>query len=260
MQVCDFYRSSGTFRIDYAKRPPITTSHPPFKDLNNAVFPLDCRCLITEGGQTTQFMLGASCKSEFVYTDRGVWTDPCADMLIVLSESEFMTIKSYAHHGIEVPLHPISLGMQPKRQAGETSSAFDRVDIDIRLVEGRELHSDEAIVEAGLARKPLVSRTEWTADNGIHVLIEYPVRVWNYNERENRYQVDTGPVLIPNFSRAHTRTIETFERAFVAHNCPHWAEFIVNVPTRINNEIVVDHYSEPRRLDDVTNRMIEVLG
>lgn len=260
MQVCDFYRSTGTFRIDTTKKPPTTTSHAPVKELNNAVFPLDCRCLITEGSRTIQYMLGSSCKSEYVYVERGVWTEPCADMLIILSEAEFMTIKSFAHHGIEVPLHPASLGMQPKRHSGDTVSAFDKVDIDIRLVEGRELTTSQAIVEAGLARKPLVSQTEWTTSDGIHVLIEYPVRVWNYNEREFLYQLDTGPVLIPNFNRPHTRQIETLERAYIAHNCPTWAEFIVNVPTKVNETLTVDHYSESRRLDHVTNRMIEVIG
>lgn len=205
-------------------------------------------------------MLGSSCKSEVVYVERGVWTNPCADMLIVLSDTEFMTIKSFSHHGIQIPLHPASLGAQPKRQADDNANAFDKVDIDIQLVEGRELKTNMEIVKAGLARKALVSQTEWTAENGIHVLIEYPVRVWNYNERDNLYQLDTGPVLIPNFNREHTRLVEIFERAYIAHNCPDWAEFIVNVPTRINDEIVVDHYSESRRLDQVTNRMIELIG
>lgn len=259
MQVCDFYRSTAAFRIDLANKPPITTSHAPLRDLNNAVFPLDCRCLLTDGDQTTQFVLGSSCKSEFVYTEKGVWTDPCADMFIILSESEFMTVKSFAHRGIDVPLHPASLGMQPKRQAGSTSEAFDTVEIDVRLIQGRELTCAEEIVEAGLNRAPLVSRTEWTAENGIQIVIEYPVRVWNFNERAFCYQLDTGPVLLPNFNHKTTRLIETFDRAYVAHNCPNWAEFIVNVPTRIDGETLVDHYNESRRLDHVTNRMIEVI-
>jgi len=204
-------------------------------------------------------MLGSSCKSEVVYVEWGVWTNPCADMLIILSDTEFMTIKSFSHHGIQIPLHPVSLGIEPKRQADDTSKAFDKVEIDIQFAEGRELKTNKEIVDACLARKPLVSQTEWTAENGIHILIEYPVRVWNYNERDTLYQLDTGPVLIPNFNRKHTRLIETFERAYIAHNSPDWAEFIVNVPTRINDEIMVDHCSESRRLDQVINRMIAVI-
>lgn len=259
MEVCDFYHSTAAFRIDMANKPPITTSHAPLRDLNNAIFPLDCRCLLTDGDQTTQYVLGSSCKSEFVYTEKGVWTDPCADMFIILSESEFMTVKSFAHRGIAVPLHPATLGMQPKRQAGSCAEAFDKVDIDVRLVEGRELTSNEAIVEAGLNRAALVSRTEWTVDNGIQVMVEYPVRVWNFNERAFCYQLDTGPVLLPNFNYNHTHLIETFDRAYVAHNCPNWAEFIVNVPTQIEANISVDHYNESRRLDNVTNRMFAIV-
>jgi len=249
-----------TFRIDYKKKAPITTSRAPLKDLNNAIFPLDCRCLVTKQGKATEYVLGASCKSEVVYVDRDVWTDPCADMFIVLSDVEFMVVKSFSHHGIEVSLHPASLGMQPKRQFGDPAEAFEMVNIDVRHVEGRELKSNQEIVEAGLARKPLVSTTEWTTGSGVHILVEYPVRVWNFNERENCYQLDTGPILFPDDEREHTRFIETFDRAFIAHNSPDWAEFIVNVPTRINDQIVVDHYSEPRRLTQVTNRMIEVIG
>lgn len=204
-------------------------------------------------------MLGSSCKSEVVYADRGVWSNPCADVLIILSDSEFMTIKSFAHRGIENPLHPPSLGMQSKPQSGDTAQDFDPVEIDIHLVGGCEIKTNKQIIEAGLDRKPLVSQTESTAESGAHILIEYPVRVWNYNERDILYQLDTEPALIPNFNREHTPLIETFERAYIAQNCPAWAEFIVNVPTKITDEFIVDHYSESRRIDQVTNRMIEVL-
>ena len=72
------------------------------------------------------------------------------------------------------------------------------------------------------------------------------------------YQVDTGPVLFPDLSIGHDQFVGNFRLAYVAHNCPTWAEFIVNVPTRVADGIDVDHYSKPVR-QDVRNEMIELV-
>ena len=47
MKVCDFARSFVTFRIDLAKKQPITVSQKCPFTVNNARVPLESRCRIT---------------------------------------------------------------------------------------------------------------------------------------------------------------------------------------------------------------------
>jgi len=101
-----------------------------------------------------------------------------------------------------------------------------------------------------------VARTEYEAA-GYQVALEYPVKVVNFSERERYYQVDTGPVLLPDFAAAGS-LIERLQSAYVAHNCPEWAEFIVCAPTALTDDLKVHHYSLSVRLEGVRNRMIAV--
>ena len=215
--------------------------------------------MISDNGRSRQYVLGASCKSEQVYVKRDVWQHPCADMCIVMSDEHAVMVKSWDHRGQKVYLNPPARGAQPSRHTVVTSEAFSGTRIDMRRVEGRHLEADPQIIDAGMNHAVFVSQTQYTLEDGRDVLLEYPVKVCNFGPREVYYQVDTGPILIPNPNREHTLEIESLELAYIAHNAADWAEVIVNVPTPIASGAVVDHYSESRRLDGVVNRMI-VLG
>jgi len=256
MQVCDYSRSFCGFEIDTKKQPALTMSRPAPQTHNVGRFPIDCRCVITSENQSRQYVLGASCKSEQVNVKQDVWHDPCADMCLILSDDYALVIKSWDHRGRKVDLHPPTLGTQPLRHTLVTKEAYSQSRIDLHSVEGRLLKTAEETIEAGLANLPLISQTEWTLDDGRNVLLEYPVKVCNFGPREIYYQVDTGPILIPNPAREHKHEIESLELAYIAHNAVDWAEVVVNVPTSIEGGAVVDHYSESRRLENVVNRMI----
>jgi hypothetical protein len=47
------------------------------------------------------------------------------------------------------------------------------------------------------------------------------------------FQVDTGPLLVPDFTSAQTNTIDRLELAHVAYNRLDWAEFILRRATAI---------------------------
>jgi hypothetical protein len=102
-----------------------------------------------------------------------------------------------------------------------------------------------------------VAQTEYETSNH-RVLLEYPVKVVNFSERERYYQVDTGPILLPDFDHEYRSLLEGCRLAYVAHNCAEWAEFIVCVPTPVTDNVKVHHYSQSIRIDGTTNRMIAV--
>lgn len=194
--------------------------------------------------------MGASCKTERVGVERDIWIEPNADFVPILSQDDYLIVKTYDVANKGVPFYPPSRGMQPERQFGKVADAYDSIRLDVRRVEGELLETAEQIVDATLDPNcpPLVARTVIEAGRYSAVL-EYPVKTMNASERDFIYQTDTGPVLMPDFSRETDDLISGFEMAFVAFNSPDWAEFVVRVPTSVGDGIEVYHYSKFVRLD-----------
>ena len=254
VSVTDFYRSFVRFRIDLNSTQPRTISQPPPFTLNNARFPLECVCRITNGqgvdARTIEYVLGASCKAEQVHVLENIWHDPAADMCLVASRDEFLVIKSWDRNNRGVMLSPPTLGPQPERQAGKCSVAFTDMNIDLRRVSGQLLTKTDEIVAAVLDNRPLVSQTEFSLSDGSQVFLEYPVKVINASEREMFYQVDTGPVLIPDPTAFDgTNAISAMRLAFMAHNTLGCTELLLNVPTEIAPGLSVNHYSKVMKIN-----------
>lgn len=260
MQVCDFARSFVTFRRDWTVRPGITQSQPSPYALNNARIQLECRCEVAElpAGDAVTYVLGASCKSERVGAPRDIWMDPNADFAPVFSSEEFLVMKSWDRNDKGVLLYPPSLGVQQERRWGRVAGAYEGLRIDIRTTEGRALETVDEIVRATLENRPLAARTVFGEEAGYRVVLEYPVKTMNANERDGVYQTDTGPVILPDLSKGVDPFISRFRLAFSAFNAPDWAEFIVQVPTPIAEGISVNHYSEALRLN-AKNTLIAII-
>ncbi len=262
MMVTDFFRSFLTFRMDLNITQPRTVSQPPPFTLNNARFPLECVCRVTHGtaagAVTVEYAHGASCKAEQVHVPENIWHEPAADMCLIASCDEFLVIKSWDRNNRGVMLNPASLGPQPERQAGRCEDAFTELQIVRREIAGRLLTTTDEIVKAVIGNSPLVSQTEFTTPEGAHVWIEYPVKVVNASEREMFYQVDTGPILVPDpeaFDGTHR--ISAMRLAFMAHNTLGCTELLLNVPTKISEELSVNHFSKVMKVQ-ATNRLIAV--
>jgi len=260
MSTIDFSRSFLTFRIDTLKKPPQTVSHQPPYSLNNARIQLDCVCDITEIAtkQTQRFVLGVNCKTERVGVTENIWLTPNADFVPVVSQDQFLNIKTYAWIGQEQGVTLFGHNrQQPDRQVGSTHEAFDSLKIHVAEVAGELLANPQAIIDATYAHQPLSAVTEFATDR-YQVAIHYPVKTFNVNERDNVYQTDTGPVLWPDLSREPADLIAGLNMAFTAFNCPEWIEVLVRVPTDAPNGFKVYHYTDSIRLDGVTNRIYRV--
>ena len=260
MKSFDFSRSSLLFRVDLKQKQPITLSNESPTTLNNARINLECICDITDinAQQSMRYVLGASCKTELVGVSKGIWTEPNGDFCLVASEEEFMIIKSWQKNNMGVKRHPESLGIQPERQLGSVKDAWVSFHINIAEVNAVVLDT-LGIIDAVFANKRLVSRIEYTNGN-YHVRIDQPVKTINVNERDNIYQTDTGPIILPDFIKTKTssRMVGIFDLAYSAFNCNSWAEFIVNVSTPVGEEISVNHYSKSRRIENMNNVILGI--
>jgi len=80
-------------------------------------------------------------------------------------------------------------------------------------------------------------------------VLEYPIRTMNFQPITNSFQVDTGPLLVPEFDAKVKKTIDRLEMAHVAYNRLDHAEFILRRPTPIADDDGTElcrvlHYSE----------------
>jgi hypothetical protein len=250
MKTIDFSKSFFTWRVDTLKKPPKTASHQPPYSLNNARVQADCHLEIKDqqSNAAYEFVLGANCKTERVGVDRDIWLEPNADFVPVMSQDYFMAFKAFDRADKGVMLHPPSLGPQPEKQIITVTEAFDSARIDISYCDGEILESAERINQSVLANHPLVARTE-IASERYKAVLTYPVKTMNANERDQVYQTDTGPVLLPDLSRDPERLMGGMELAFAAFNCPSWTEFIVRTKTPIREGLSVYHYSKSVRID-----------
>ncbi|MYD10376.1 MAG: hypothetical protein F4X02_10080 [Chloroflexi bacterium] len=245
MTVPDFAASFLTFRIDWNLKPSLTSSHEPPFTLNNARIQIESSCKISDRvtGEAQTFVLGASCKTEYVGVARDMWTTPNADFCIILSDEAFLILKSWDRNNKGVMRYPASLGEQPERQSGLVSDTYERVSINLRPMRARPLGSAEAIVAATLAGDRLVGRCAFDLRDRYDIEIDFPIKTMNANEREWIYQVDTGPVLFPDLNADYHDWIDSFHLAYLAFNRADWAEFILQVPTPLSEGVSVNHYS-----------------
>jgi hypothetical protein len=178
-------------------------------------------------------------------------------MCMIAGPDEFLIVKRWDKADKGVLRHPPTLGVQPERQLDRPADCFDRYAIDRPTCAGTPLETIAEVVEAFFSSVPVVALTEYETA-GFGVLLEYPVKVVNFSERERYYQVDTGPVLLPLFEGAWQSPLECCQLAYAAHNAPDWAEFIVCAPTPLTDALRVHHYSRSVRLEGTRNRLVAV--
>ena len=226
MDVIDFPRSFVTF---------VTPGR-----TNNARIQVECACTLVAPGQAPmQYLLVASCKSEDVYVEDGLFKQPNYDFCGIFSEDEYAIVRAHAtsdEGGYEI---------------GKVAERFEALHIHVARTEGRVCTRDEEIVQATLANVLLVARTELRdPQSGLEAALEYAIKTMNVREDGNVYQVDTGPVVFPDLAPPGREGIKRLTLAFVAFNCAERAEFVLQVPTAIGagDEVRTPHYSEVRKV------------
>lgn len=210
MKSCDFSRSFITF---------VTPGRS-----NNARIQVEARCEFTDlqTGQTEPFYLVASCKGEDTYGTGCLFLVPSYDFCVIYSSKDFMIIRTHSN------------AERDNTTVGDNQGYFLDVRFHIQMVAARVLEDNASIVKATLSNRLLNGRTEITDEAGRYrAMIEFPVKTMNVNDLQNIYQVDTGPILLPDFHSSKERLVERFQLAYVAFNHPEEAYFVIQEPTPI---------------------------
>jgi len=206
---------------------------------------VEAKCdLVDAAGTVDPYVLVASCKAEHTYADGGLLQVPNYDFCAIFGRDEFLIIRTRMTHEDE------RTAMQ--REYGLIKDRFDEDNLHLATHDDATVLTDgAAIVKATLANRPIVVTTELSDEaTRQRAVIEYPVKTMNILPEQNRWQVDTGPVLLPDFSRREGRPIERFDLAFSVFNRLDQVEFIVRRPTAVGpggrGACRVHHYAEPR--------------
>jgi hypothetical protein len=238
--VCDFQSSFMTWDIPYRKDArPHARHNIPHGNLARIALEALIDVIDLQSGASERFVLIAPCRTEWVYAENRLFQLPSGEYRNIYSLSHQRSLsRRITFDGSPAKGHPVS-------------DQFRSLKIDVRPHEHiRPLRTAAEIVQATAANVPLIGRTQIDDPAGkLRYVLEYPIRTMNFQPITNSFQVDTGPLLVPDFDANVTKTIDRLEMAHVAYNRLDRAEFILRRPTPIEDDdgkelCRVLHYSE----------------
>jgi hypothetical protein len=261
--ICDFQRSFMAFTL---------------AGVNTARIQIDAICRVTEGDTTREYVLITPCRSED--------THGTGSRLFMVPNYEFSGFFERSDvEGAECLLRRTFVSHDPDRGAEwETNSALDRfgeVVIDLAMHdEAASLETHAEIVDAVRANHVIVARTTIDGPDGSCAELEYPMKTINVVDAD-RFQVDTGPLLVPCWARTASedgkpdgaaqsgvvpdgvvrgdRAIEQLDEAYVVYNKLDKAEFALREPTPVGSTTEKAWHFSGIAVTDARNEMFAVV-
>ncbi len=188
-----------------------------------------------ETGDAETYWQCAACVSEDTFAERGLFRAENYTFLPIFSEKYLVIFRRGASEVAGRPYRTL--------QAADASWG-EMLTRAVRPGQVEKLETNAAIREATNAGYPLVARTEvHSEETRRRMTIEYPVKTMNIHNTRDLYQVDTGPVAYFDLAGRPACTAEGLSLAFVAFNAPHFADFVLEVPTALAPDCRVHHWS-----------------
>lgn len=191
-------------------------------------------------GESEAYLQCAACKSEDTFAEKDLFYADNYDFTPIFGPRFGLIFRRWAH------LNPAY--REVKATEAMWGGPIHRLRHPARV---RELEGNAVIRAATHDGLPLVAQTELAnPELGLRAIIEYPVKTMNIHDERDLYQVDTGPIALPDLSRRPERFADAFSLAYIAFNVPHFADVVIEDETPITHDgrVVtrVHHYS--RRL------------
>lgn len=218
---------------------------------NSVRFWIESRTTLVDesNGSRIVFYQCASCKSENTFGEKDLFYQDNYDFMPIFGGDDLLIFRRHARI------------TDRYRQLTKAVDVWGEPILKLRYgKQVRELEGWEAIRDATAAGAPIVSQTEiHNEETGLRAVIECPVKTMNISLEKKMYQVDTGPLALPDLSRRFEPPIDSLRLAFVAFNAPDFADFVIEQPTPVvENDVEVTkiyHYSNPISLP-AKNRLL----
>ena len=193
-----------------------------------------CRVVDRKSNESVEFLQCGLCKAERTFAHRALFADDNYDFLPVFTEDEgviFRRLVRVADKYREVrPIDQWWGGTEPQ----------------LRTVRARVLRSPDEVFAAMREGKPIVGQTELSdPKTGRVAVIEYPIKTINFERDRRDWQVDTGPVILPDLSAPPERWSQAFQLAHIAFRTPYWADFLVDQPTSVRTGAAPVNRADP---------------
>lgn len=245
-RITDFGNSYMTWMVPADPNDRRKPGHMPWG--NSARILIDARCTIVDErrGITEELYLIAPCRTEWMYRETELIQDPSGEYRVIFSQERQLFVgKKIAEEGA--------------RDRSVSTEVFTALDFTITSIAADQLTTDREVVDATMANRPLVGKTEIVDDAfGLRATLEYPIRTMNFHPERVRFQVDTGPLIFPDLAAPHEWLIDRCKLAHTVYNTFDYAEFVCKQPTplvRDGSDVAsIFHYSDFRRLP-VTNTL-----
>ena len=192
---------------------------------NSPRFVVESRCRITDeaAGKTVEYLQCALCKSEHTFAERDLFQKDNYDFLPVFSEQEGVIFRRKVRI------------TDPYRDVRPIDQWWGGTDLRLRTFPGRMLKSPDEIFAAMQDGKLILGQTEIRdEETGRVTVIEYPVKTINFQRDTKQWQVDTGPVILPDLTVPPDQWSHTFKLAHIAFRTHDWADFICDQPTPVS--------------------------
>jgi hypothetical protein len=166
---------------------------------------------------------------------RKAFADAARDVREPLSVGERMS----THDGAGARVHGLSIALTPAKDP-------------------TELGDYAAVRAAVLGNAAMVGVTTYRLPGGEEVALTYPVKICNVAHSAEKWQIDTGPILLPDHWR-HAAVDETaLTTAYIVYNAWTQAELAVLDATPVGGDGATSHYSCLETLDGISNRLYRI--
>lgn len=240
--ACNFQASFMTWDLPPHKDPRPHARHN-IPHGNQARIQLDAiiDVINEDSGASERFVLIAPCRTEWVYAEDKLFQIPSGEYRCIFSLKDQRSMgNAFTLKGEPGRGHPVK-------------GTFRSLAIDVRtFAQTRELKTPAEICAGTSSNVPLVARTVFRdPQRKERYVLEYPIKTINFRPETPSFQVDTGPLLVPDFSAKGESIIDRLEMAHIAYNRLDRAEFIIRRPTPISDKTGAEvtkilHYTEVR--------------
>ena len=243
MNNCDYSRSFLQFSTEHSRHTPRLR--------------IKAGCALTgPDGVTNDFYLAGTCMAENMYRASGLVQEPTATFTMVAAHNDQLVMrKQHASAGDDV-VNVIKLGGTLSTRDGK-GATVTKIDICVRrLPKMRKIESYADIRDAILGNKVINGRTTYRETaKGTTVVLDYPVDVCNIPHDHEGWQVDTGPIVMPDPDLSGSLPVARLNLDFIVYNSWTYAEAALrsNAPVKGGGQTL--HYSKLISMDNVVNEL-----
>lgn len=149
-----------------------------------------------------------------MYRASGLIVEPSTEYRVIFSTDRQLDVTMHGH-------------TEDVHRPPDTTSGFTSLDFETVTTVARQLPTYQDIVDAALTTTPLVGRIDMTSVSGaLSAEILFPIRTINYHTSPMRFQVDTGPLIVPDLDAQIDHPVDRCRLAHVIFNTFDYAEFV----------------------------------